>query len=92
MKLPKIVDGDHEKESTLISKLRQMKDGTLPNPGSVKWTNNFSNIPELTFPEICNYLVGKSDYDLKSLSYLIVYKYTNFFKGWSRTRLEVACC
>lgn len=67
MKLPKIVDGDHEEKSKLISKLRETTDGVLPNPDALRWTNNFSNIPELTFPDICNYLVGKSDYNHESL-------------------------
>lgn len=68
MKLQKIIDGDHETKSVLLSKVRQTQDGVLPNPETIKdWTNNVSQIPELTFADIYSYLIGKADYDQEDL-------------------------
>lgn len=34
----------------------------MPEPTSImKWNRNLSLFPEVTFPDICNYLLGKTD-------------------------------
>ena len=68
MKLEKIKEGDHEEKSVLMLKVRTTEHGVLPNPNTIKdWTNNVSKIPELTFPDIYNYLIGKAEYDEEKL-------------------------
>lgn len=69
MKLQKLIDGDHEKKSDLLSNIRKTgQHGVLPNPDTIKdWTNNVSQIPELTFPDMYSYLIGKADYDQENL-------------------------
>lgn len=35
-------------------------EGVLPEP-ALNWSRNLSPFPEVTFPDSCNYLVGKTD-------------------------------
>jgi hypothetical protein len=69
MKLPKLKDGDHEERTVLLNELLKTKDGVvLPNPDKLKnWSYNLAPVPDLTIPDICNYLIGKSDYDEENL-------------------------
>lgn len=83
IKLPKVNDGDHEERTVLLKELLKTNDGVvLPNPDTLKnWIYNFAQIPDLTFPDICNYLIGKSDYNeenLKSFKSLTDYRATDF--------------
>ena len=62
MKLPKVMDGDSEDRNTLLRVILSIPEGALPLPASIlTWTHNFASMPEVTFPDICNFLLGKSD-------------------------------
>lgn len=67
MKQRKLDDSAEDKNKLLQEKL-QTSEGKLPDPKTLNgWTNNFSNIPEFTFGDLYNYLVGKEDYSSESL-------------------------
>ena len=65
----------------LVPKLRheseaKTEDGKLPDPKTLTaWTNNFSDVPEVTLGDLYSYLVGKEEYSeenprsLKGLGY-----------------------
>ena len=79
MKLVKVSDSENEDSSALISALLTTDEGVLPEPKSVmNWTRNLSLFPEVTFPDICNYLLGKGDEyseeNLKSFKSLTGYR------------------
>lgn len=58
MKLAKVCDGESEDINTLIAELLTTDEGLLPNPVLVlNWSRNLSFFPEVTFPDICNYLL-----------------------------------
>ena len=62
MKLPKVMDGDSEDRNSLLRVILSTPEGALPLPESIlTWTHNFASMPEVTFPDICNFLLGKSD-------------------------------
>lgn len=64
MKIPK-VDEEIELQDNLISSKITLPGGKLlPHPLSLQfWTHNFTHIPDLKFPDIYHYLVGKDGYD-----------------------------
>ena len=79
MKLAKVCDGESEDMNTLIAELLTTDEGLLPNPVLVlNWSRNLSLFPEVTFPDICNYLLGKADEysaeNLKSFKSLTGYR------------------
>ena len=46
----------------------QTSEGKLADPKTLSsWTHNFSKIPEFTFGDLYNYLVGKDDYLTENL-------------------------
>ena len=62
MKHPKVMDGDSEDRNSLLRVILSTPEGALPLPASIlTWTHNFASMPEVTFPDICNFLLGKSD-------------------------------
>ena len=62
MKLPKVSDGESENMNTVIAKLLRTNEGVLATPALVNnWSKGLSLFPEVTFPDICNYLLGKAD-------------------------------
>ena len=62
MKLPKVSDGESKKTNTVIAELLKTDEGVLATPALVNnWSRNLSLLPEVTFPDICNYLLGKAD-------------------------------
>ena len=62
MKLAKVCDGESEDINTLFAELLTTDEGLLPNPVLVlNWSRNLSLFPEVTFTDICNYLLGKAD-------------------------------
>lgn len=76
MKLAKVSEGESENE--ILSWPNYF---VLPDPGSIlksNWSRNLSIFPEVTFPDICNYLLGKTDKyseeTLKSFKSLTGYK------------------
>lgn len=62
MKLTKVMDGDSEDRNSLLRVILSNPEGALPLPESIlTWTHNFASMPEVTFPDTCNFLLGKSD-------------------------------
>ena len=62
MKLPKVMDGDSEDRNSLLKVILSITEGALPLPASIlTWTHNFASMPKVTFPDTCNFLLGKSD-------------------------------
>ena len=60
MKLAKVSDGESEDTNALIAELLTTDDRVLPEPASViNFSRNLSLFTEITFPEICNYFLGK---------------------------------
>ena len=58
---------DSAEDRTKQEKL-QASDGKMPGPKTLSsWTHNFSKIPEFTFGDLYNYLVGKYDYSPENL-------------------------
>lgn len=64
-----------------MAELLATDEGVLPDPGSIlksNWSRSLSIFPEVTFPDICNYLLGKTDEyseeTLKSFKSLTAYK------------------
>ena len=79
MKLAKVCDGESEDINTLFAELLTTDEGLLPNPVLVlNWSRNLSLFPEVAFPDICNYLLGKADEysteNLKSFKSLTGYR------------------
>ena len=72
MKLAKVSDGESENEKAIMAELQTTDEGVLPEPTSiVKWSRNLSLFPEVTFPDIFNYLLGKTDeYSAENLKFL----------------------
>lgn len=67
MKQRKLDDSAEDRTKLLEDKL-QTSEGKLPDPKSLSaWTHNFSKIPEFTFGDLYNYLVGKEDYSPENL-------------------------
>ena len=62
MKLAKVCDGESEDINTLFAELLTTDEGLFPSPVWVlNWSRNLSLFPEVTFPDICNYLLRKAD-------------------------------
>ena len=62
MKLPKVSDGGSEKEKSVMADLLTTDKGVLPEPASIlNWSRNLFFIPQVTFPDICNCLVEKTN-------------------------------
>ena len=62
MKLPKVSDGESENTNTVIAELLRTDEGVLATPALVNnWSKNLLLFPEVTFPGICNYFLGKAD-------------------------------
>ena len=62
MKLLKVMNGDSEDRNSLFRIILSSPEGVLPLPESIlTWTHNFASMPEVTFSDICNFLLGKSD-------------------------------
>ena len=81
MKLAKVSEGESENENLIMAELLATDEGVLPDPASIlesNWSRNLSLFPEVTFPDICNYLLGKTDEyseeNLKSFKSLTGYK------------------
>ncbi|KAL9962117.1 hypothetical protein ACROYT_G031191 [Oculina patagonica] len=81
MKLVKVSEGEGENENLIMAELLATDEGVLPDTASIlksNWSRNLSLFPEVTFPDICNYLLGKTDEyseeNLKSLKSLMGYK------------------
>ena len=77
MKQAKLEDTVEDYNKLLEEKL-QTEDGKLSDPKTLTaWTNSFSNIPEFTFGDLYNYLVGSEEYseeNLRSFKSLLGYK------------------
>ena len=77
MKQAKLEDTVEDYNKLLAEKL-QTEDGKLSDPKTLTgWTNSFSNIPEFTFGDLYNYLVGSEEYseeNLRSFKSLLGYK------------------
>ena len=57
-----LCDGESEDMNTLVAELLTTDEGLLPNPVLVlNWSRNLPLFPDVTFPDICNYLLGKAD-------------------------------
>ena len=69
MKLPKVSDGGSEKEKSVMADFLTTDKGVLPEPASIlNWSRNLFFIPQVTFLDICSYLVGKTNkYSTKNL-------------------------
>ena len=58
MKLPKVFDGESENTNTVISELLKTDEGVLAKAALLNnWSKNLSLTPEVTLPDICNYLL-----------------------------------
>ena len=67
MKQRKLDDSAEDRKKLLEDKF-QTSEGKLPDPKTLSsWTHNFSKIPEFTFGDLYNYLVGKDDYSPENL-------------------------
>ena len=77
MKQRKLDDSVEDRAKLLEDKL-QTSEGKLADPKTFSsWTHNFSKIPEFTFGDLYNYLVGKDDYspeDLRSFKSLLAHR------------------
>lgn len=59
---------DSAEDRTKLQEKLQASEGKLPGPKTLStWTHNFSKIPEFTFGDLYNYLVGKYDYSPENL-------------------------
>ena len=64
----KKLDGSAEDRAKLLEEKFQTSKGKLPDLKTWgSWTHNFSKIPEFTFGDLYNYLVGKDDYSPENL-------------------------
>ena len=64
VKLAKVSEGESENENLIMAELLATDEGVLADPLSIlksNWSRNLSLFPEVTFPDICNYLLGKTD-------------------------------
>ena len=62
MKLTKVSEGESENENLIMAKLLTTDAGVLPDPASImNWSRNLSLFLEVIFPDICNFLLGKTD-------------------------------
>lgn len=64
IKLSKVTEGESENENHIMAELLATDDGVLPDPASIlksNWSRNLSIFPEVTFPDICNYLLGNAN-------------------------------
>ena len=93
MKLAKVSEGESENENLIMAKLLATDEGVLPDPASIlksNWSRNLSLFLEVTFPDICNYHLGKTDKyseeNLKSFKSLTSYK---LFKDGNFLDLQV---
>ena len=64
-----VSDGESEKEKAIMAELLTTNEGVLPEPiPRVKWGRNLPLFPEVTFPDIGNYLLGNTDeYSVENL-------------------------
>ena len=81
VKLAKVSEEESENENLIMAELLATDEGVLPDPASILKSNcsrNLTIFPEFTSPDICNYLLGKTDEysegTLKSLKSLTGYK------------------
>ena len=75
----------------MIAELLRTDEGVLATPALVNnWSKNLSLLPEVTFPDICNYLLGKADEysaeNLKSFKSLTGYR---LFIDWHVMDLKI---
>ena len=73
MKQRKLDDSaeDRTKLLEILEDKLQTSEGKLPDPKTLSaWTHNFSKIPEFTFGDLYNYLVGKDDYSPEKTSFV----------------------
>ena len=72
------LDDSAEYRAKLTEDKLQTREGKFPDLKALSsWTHNFSKIPEFTFRDLYNYLVGKADYspeDLPSFKSLLGHK------------------
>ena len=48
--------------NTVVAELFRTDERVLATPALINnWSKNLSLFPEVTFPDICNYLLGKAD-------------------------------
>ena len=81
VKLAKVSEEESENENLIMAELLATDEGVLPDPVSILKSNcsrNLTIFPEFTSPDICNYLLGKTDEyseeTLKSFKSLTGYK------------------
>ena len=81
MKLAKASEEESENENLIMAELLATDEGVLPNPASIlksNYSRKLTIFPEFTSPDICNYLLGKTDEyseeTLKSFKSLTGYK------------------
>ena len=64
MKLAKVSEEESENENLIMAELLATDEGVLPDPASILKSNcsrNLTIFPEFTSPDVCNYLLGKTD-------------------------------
>ena len=73
MKLAKVSEEESENENLIMAELLATDEGVLPDPASILKSNcgrNLTIFPEFTSPDVCNYLLGKTDeYSEETLKY-----------------------
>ena len=104
MELAKVSEQESENENLIMAELLATDEGVLPDPASILKSNcsrNLTIFPEFTSPDICNYLLGKTDeYSEETLKSLKALRVINFSKmdmfwtrsSWRRTVLPVPGC
>jgi len=59
-----VSEGESKNENLTMAELLATDEDVLPDPGSILKSNqsrNLSIFPKVTFPDICNYHLGKTD-------------------------------
>ena len=73
MKLTKVSDGESENEKAIMAELLTTNVDVLPaeQASTMNWSRSLTLFPEVTFPGICNYPLGKTDdYSAENLNCL----------------------
>ena len=84
MKLVKVSEEESENENLIMAELLATDEGVLPDPASILKSNcsrNLTIFPEFTSPDVCNYLLGKTDeYSEETQNILKALRVINFSK------------
>ena len=70
IKLTTVSERESVNENLIMAELLATDEGVLPDPVSIlksNWSRNLLLFPEVTFPDICNYLLGKTEYSVRVL-------------------------